>query len=88
MLSLRKHFSVLLNPVVNSAPGVVSALQKCMLEAGSSVYDTLDHSLTVEVLGLLESISVLLLGVLYGGQDACATEEGMEQPAETILIWG
>ncbi|GAA6224743.1 thyroid adenoma-associated protein homolog isoform X1 [Lates japonicus] len=55
--------------------GVVSALQRCVLEAGSSVYKTLDHSLIVEVLGLLESISVLLLGVLYGGQDACATEE-------------
>ena len=56
--------------------GVVSALQRCLLEADSSVYDTLDHGLTVEVLGLLENISVLLLGVLYGDRDSCATEKG------------
>ncbi|XP_019956479.2 tRNA (32-2'-O)-methyltransferase regulator THADA [Paralichthys olivaceus] len=54
--------------------GVVSALQRCLVEAGSSVYDTLDHSLTTEVLVLLESISLLLLGVLYGDHEACATE--------------
>ncbi|XP_044051427.1 thyroid adenoma-associated protein homolog isoform X2 [Siniperca chuatsi] len=55
--------------------GVVSALQRCLLEAPSSVYDTLDHSLTTLVLGLLENISLLLLGVLYGDRDACATEK-------------
>ncbi|XP_029294658.1 thyroid adenoma-associated protein homolog [Cottoperca gobio] len=55
--------------------GVLTALQRCVLEAPSSVYDTLDHSLTVELLVLLEKISLLLLGVLYGGRDACATEK-------------
>ncbi|XP_074494084.1 tRNA (32-2'-O)-methyltransferase regulator THADA isoform X3 [Sebastes fasciatus] len=56
--------------------GVLSALQRCLLEAPSSVYDTLDHSLTVEVLVLLESVSLLLLTVLYGDQDAtCASEK-------------
>ncbi|XP_045890923.1 thyroid adenoma-associated protein homolog isoform X2 [Micropterus dolomieu] len=55
--------------------GVLSALQRCLLEAPSSVCDILDHSLTTEVLGLLEKISLLLLGVLYGDQDACATEK-------------
>ncbi|XP_040011618.1 thyroid adenoma-associated protein homolog isoform X2 [Xiphias gladius] len=55
--------------------GVVSALQRCLLEAESSVHDTLDHGLTIEVLGLLENISLLLLGVLYGDRDACATEK-------------
>ncbi|XP_040897367.1 thyroid adenoma-associated protein homolog [Toxotes jaculatrix] len=55
--------------------GIVSALQRCLLEAGSSVYDILDHSLAIEVLGLLENISLLLLGVLYGDHDACATEK-------------
>lgn len=65
------------NPVLNYAPGVLSALQRCLLEAPSSVYDTLDHSLTVEVLVLLESVSLLLLTVLYGDQDAtCASEKG------------
>ncbi|XP_034398095.1 thyroid adenoma-associated protein homolog isoform X2 [Cyclopterus lumpus] len=55
--------------------GVLSALQRCLLEAPSSVYDTLDHSLTIEVLVLLENLSLLLLGVLYGDRDACATEK-------------
>ncbi|XP_033946263.1 tRNA (32-2'-O)-methyltransferase regulator THADA [Pseudochaenichthys georgianus] len=55
--------------------GVLSALQRCLLEAPGSVYDTLDHSLTVEVLLLLENMSLLLLGVLYGDQDACAIEK-------------
>ncbi|XP_042345011.1 thyroid adenoma-associated protein homolog [Plectropomus leopardus] len=55
--------------------GVLSALQRCLLQAPSSVCDTLDHSLTVEVLVLLEKISLLLLGVLYGDRDTCATEK-------------
>lgn len=57
---------------MNYVPGVLSALQRCLLEAPS----TLDHSLTTEVLDLLENISLLLLGVLYGDRDACATEKG------------
>lgn len=65
-----------LNPVMNCVPGVLSALQRCLLEAPSSVCDTLDHNLTTEVLNLLEKISLLLLGVLYGDRDACATEKG------------
>lgn len=68
-----------LNPVTNYVPGVLSALQRCLLEAPSGVCDILDHSLTTEVLGLLEKISLLLLGVLYGDQDACATEKGKKQ---------
>lgn len=63
-------------PVLKCAPGVLSALQRCLLEAPSSVCDTLDHSVTTELLSLLENISLLLLGVLYGDLDACATEIG------------
>ncbi|KAK2837266.1 hypothetical protein Q5P01_014478 [Channa striata] len=55
--------------------GVLSALQRCLLEAASGVYDTLDHRLITEVLGLLENISLLLLSVLYGDRNACATEK-------------
>lgn len=65
-----------LKSVVTHLPGVLSALQRCLLEAPGSVHDTLDRSLTDEVLGLLEKISLLLLGVLYGDLDACATEKG------------
>ncbi|XP_070821591.1 tRNA (32-2'-O)-methyltransferase regulator THADA [Chaetodon trifascialis] len=55
--------------------GVLSALHRCLLEAPGSVYDTLEHSLTTEVLSLLENISLLLLGVLYGDPDACSAEK-------------
>ncbi|XP_067376091.1 tRNA (32-2'-O)-methyltransferase regulator THADA isoform X2 [Channa argus] len=55
--------------------GVLSALQRCLLEAAISVYDTLDNILITEVLGLLENISLLLLSVLYGDQKACATKK-------------
>uniref|UniRef100_A0A3Q4H4T6 Si:ch211-225b11.4 n=1 Tax=Neolamprologus brichardi TaxID=32507 RepID=A0A3Q4H4T6_NEOBR len=55
--------------------GALSALQRCLLETPNSVYDTLDPSLNMEVLGLLENISLLLLGVLYGDPEACASEK-------------
>ena len=65
-----------LKSVVTHLPGVLSALQRSLLETPGSVYDTLDRRLTDEVLGLLEKISLLLLGVLYGDLDAGATEKG------------
>lgn len=38
--------------------------------------DTVDYSLVTELLTLLENISLLLLGVLYGDQDSSANEKG------------
>lgn len=74
--------------VVTHLPGVLSALQRCLLEAPGSVHDTLDRSLTAEVLGLLEKISLLLLGVLYGDLDACATEKGNGAICrENVELW-
>ncbi|XP_047447791.1 thyroid adenoma-associated protein homolog isoform X2 [Mugil cephalus] len=55
--------------------GILSALQKCLLETPNSVSDSLDCRLKTDILNLLENISLLLLGVLYGGRDACATEK-------------
>ncbi|XP_034548017.1 thyroid adenoma-associated protein homolog isoform X2 [Notolabrus celidotus] len=55
--------------------GVLSALQRCLLEAPSRVYDLLGHSLTMKVLVLVENISLLLLGILYGDLDAPANEK-------------
>lgn len=63
-------------PVLKRVPGVLGALQRCLLEAPSSLCDTLDRSVTAELLSLLENISLLLLGVLYGDLDACVTEKG------------
>lgn len=61
---------------MNRAAGVISALQRCVLETPSSVYETLDHSLSMEVLELLENLSLLLLSVLYGDRDTCASQKG------------
>lgn len=63
---------------MDHVPGVLSALQRCLLEAPSGIHVTLDHSLITEMLNLLEKISLLLLGVLYGDLDVCATEKGNE----------
>lgn len=58
--------------------GVLSALQRCLFESPGSICDSLDRSVTAELLKLLENISLLLLGVLYGDADACLTEMGTE----------
>ncbi|KAM8885353.1 tRNA (32-2'-O)-methyltransferase regulator THADA isoform 2-T2 [Spinachia spinachia] len=55
--------------------GVLSALQRCLLEAPNNVHDALDHSLAGELLVLLDNLSLLLLGVLYGDPNACASEK-------------
>lgn len=74
---LASQSSVLfVKPVLKCVSGVLSALQRCLLEAPSSICDTLDRSVTTELLSLLENISLLLLGVLYGDLDVCATEIG------------
>ncbi|XP_072521074.1 tRNA (32-2'-O)-methyltransferase regulator THADA [Salminus brasiliensis] len=48
--------------------GVVSALQRCLLEVPGALTEALNHSVTLEILSLLEKITLLLLGVLYGDQ--------------------
>ncbi|XP_077377670.1 tRNA (32-2'-O)-methyltransferase regulator THADA isoform X5 [Festucalex cinctus] len=49
--------------------GVVSALQKCLLEDVSSICDSLGPTLTADLLSLLKNISLLLLGILHGQRD-------------------
>ncbi|CAN9513218.1 unnamed protein product [Ophioblennius macclurei] len=50
--------------------GVLIALQRCLLDSPGDDYAALDDSLVTELLGLLEKISLLLLGVLCGEQNA------------------
>lgn len=64
--------------VLTCVPGVLLALQRCLLESPGSVCVSLGHSVSAELLKLLEDISLLLLGVLYGDVDACLTELGTE----------
>lgn len=62
--------------VLTHALGVLSALQRCLLESPGSVCDSFDPHGTAELLKLLEDVSLLLLGVLYGDMDAGLTHMG------------
>lgn len=64
--------------VLTHALGVLSALQRCLLESPGSVCDSFDPCGTTGLLKLLEDVSLLLLGVLYGDMDACLTQMGTE----------
>lgn len=64
--------------VLECVLGVLSALHRCLFEAPGSACDSLDRSVTTKLLKLLENISLLLLGVLYGDVGASLTEMGTE----------
>ncbi|XP_026787175.3 thyroid adenoma-associated protein homolog isoform X1 [Pangasianodon hypophthalmus] len=49
--------------------GAVSAVHKCVLDVPGVLTEALDHSMIAETLSLLEKITLLLLGVLYGDQN-------------------
>ncbi|XP_036383176.1 thyroid adenoma-associated protein homolog [Megalops cyprinoides] len=59
--------------------GVVTALQRCLLDSfdtlGSVQKAALGPSVTETILGLLERITLLLLGVLYGDESACMDDQ-------------
>ncbi|XP_056313525.1 thyroid adenoma-associated protein homolog [Danio aesculapii] len=52
--------------------GIVSALQRGLLEVPGVLLESITHSVAGELVFLLEKLTLLLLGVLYGNQD---TEE-------------
>ncbi|XP_037115240.1 thyroid adenoma-associated protein homolog isoform X1 [Syngnathus acus] len=60
---------VMLSARTKPMHGVLSALQKCLLEDTCSICDSLGPTLTTDLLNLLKNISLLLLGVLHGQQD-------------------
>lgn len=64
--------------------GALSALERCLLEGPGRLSDVVDRSLVLEVLGLLEKVSLLLVGVLYGAQDNQAQDNGIPR---TALTW-
>ncbi|KAI4884419.1 hypothetical protein NFI96_026372 [Prochilodus magdalenae] len=71
--SLEQHYvtareDMLLAARSSPLHGVVIALQRCLLEVPGAVTEALDHSMMIEILSLLERITLLLLGVLYGDQ--------------------
>ncbi|KAK0150982.1 Thyroid adenoma-associated [Merluccius polli] len=71
---LERHYlmakaDVLLAARTTPLHGALSTLERCLLEGPDRLCDMVDHSVVVEVLGLLENIALLLLGVLYGAQE-------------------
>ncbi|XP_030647585.1 thyroid adenoma-associated protein homolog [Chanos chanos] len=56
--------------------GVVSALQRCVLEVPGVLRDALDSFVAMEMLNVLETLTRHLLGVLFGDQDT----DGKEVP--------
>lgn len=71
--------------VLDCVLGVLSALQRCLFESPGSVCDRLDRIVTTELLKLLENISLLLLGALYGDVDACLTEMGTKNNLQILI---
>ncbi|XP_035385990.1 thyroid adenoma-associated protein homolog isoform X1 [Electrophorus electricus] len=70
---LRQHYLAARQDMVlasRTAPlhGVVSALQRLLLEVPGALSEALDHSVVAEILTLLEKITQLLLGLLSGDQ--------------------
>lgn len=51
------------------AVGAVSAVHKCTLDVPGVLAEALDGNMIAEMLSLLEKITLLLLGVLYGDQN-------------------
>ncbi|KAF5901036.1 thyroid adenoma-associated protein isoform X1, partial [Clarias magur] len=49
--------------------GAVSAVHKCVLDVPGVLAEALDRNMISELVSLLEKISLLLLGVLYGDQN-------------------
>lgn len=55
--------------------GIVSALQKGLLEVPGVLVESITQSIAGDIVSLLEKLTLLLLGVLYGDQDT--EEKGM-----------
>ncbi|XP_048100579.1 thyroid adenoma-associated protein homolog isoform X2 [Alosa alosa] len=54
--------------------GAVNALQRCLLEVPGVLYNEMDEGMFAKTLSLMENMTVLLLGVLYGDQDTESKE--------------
>ncbi|XP_019715994.1 thyroid adenoma-associated protein homolog [Hippocampus comes] len=71
---LKDHYltakaDVMLSARTKPMHGVLSALQKCLLDDRCSISDSLDSTLITDLLSLLKNISLLLLGMLHGQQE-------------------
>ncbi|CAL8343007.1 unnamed protein product [Lota lota] len=83
---LERHYltakaDVLLAARTTPLHGPLSALERCLLEGPGRLCDMLDRGAVLEVLGLLENISLLLLGVLHGAQEDLPLDNGDAPPS-------
>ncbi|XP_026068454.1 thyroid adenoma-associated protein homolog [Carassius auratus] len=74
LTKLEHHYLTARNDMLlaaRTAPihGVVSALQKGLLEVPGVLVETVTHSVAGDIVSLVEKLTLLLLGVLYGDQD-------------------
>ncbi|KAJ7994291.1 hypothetical protein DPEC_G00264360 [Dallia pectoralis] len=79
---LQQHYlvakdDVMLAAKTKSIHGILTALERCILEVPRTLCDVIDHRVSVEILVLLENISLLLLGVLYGDLEACSDDRDL-----------
>ncbi|XP_065106767.2 tRNA (32-2'-O)-methyltransferase regulator THADA isoform X2 [Paramisgurnus dabryanus] len=80
---LEHHFSTARSDMLQAARstpihGIVSALQRGLMEVPGVLVESINHNVAVDLVCLLEKITLLLLGVLYGDQD---TEEKEVPPS-------
>ncbi|XP_034152617.1 thyroid adenoma-associated protein homolog isoform X2 [Esox lucius] len=79
---LQQHYltatdDVMLAAKTKSIHGILTALERCILEVPRTLSDVIDYRVTIDILVLLEKISLLLLGVLYGDLEACADDRDL-----------
>ncbi|XP_067262845.1 tRNA (32-2'-O)-methyltransferase regulator THADA isoform X2 [Chanodichthys erythropterus] len=77
LTKLQNHYLTARNDMLLAARttpihGIVSALQKGLLEVPGVLVESITKSIAGDIVSLLEKLTLLLLGVLYGDQD---TEE-------------
>ncbi|XP_056119769.1 thyroid adenoma-associated protein homolog isoform X2 [Rhinichthys klamathensis goyatoka] len=77
LTKLQHHYITARNDMLLAARttpihGIVSALQRGLLEVPEVLVESITHSIAGDIVSLLEKLTLLLLGVLYGDQD---TEE-------------
>ncbi|XP_067295363.1 tRNA (32-2'-O)-methyltransferase regulator THADA isoform X1 [Pseudorasbora parva] len=77
LTKLQHHYLTARNDMLLAARttpihGIVSALQRGLLEVPGVLMESISHSIAGKIVCLLEKLTLLLLGVLYGDQD---TEE-------------
>lgn len=65
--------------------GIVSALQKGLLEVPGVLVESITQSIAGDIVSLLEKLTLLLLGVLYGDQDT--EEKGMLKVVMKQYAW-